>query len=178
MGLSTERKVFVGVLGLALTALFVDQALLGPSDAAASEGASDEVETTPATGIGLLDGVLGSVLPQSQPGVISSRGASTSDLAVRLQQIAYERDLTSSSIGGLFGATPAAQASPGAMGVPLGLRLTAAIVSEHGSVAVISGRRVRIGETIAGHTLVKVEERSVTLESGGRQVRLELSSGR
>ena len=39
MGLSTERKVFVGVLAVAGVALVIDRGLLGPSEAAATSEA-------------------------------------------------------------------------------------------------------------------------------------------
>lgn len=71
---------------------------------------------------------------------------------------------------------PQREAAPGgeAGAAPVELVLTATMLSPQGRVAILSGQAVGEGETVMGARVVRIDEGSVELESGGRKVRLNV----
>jgi hypothetical protein len=55
------------------------------------------------------------------------------------------------------------------------LKLKGVIVGGRNSVAIINGKLLRLGESIDGYQVVRIEEKEVFLRSGNRTFKLELA---
>jgi hypothetical protein len=179
VALSKQRKVFIGLLSLAVGALFLDRGVLGPAGASAGVIAPDAAakEAGPA-------------------GAVSSSPVSalTSAIAQRVRSVVEEKvgasmpaiggdpfDL-SGVLGGLGGGdagpadngepanAPAGDADRIAPDRPAEPVLTAAMPSRSGGMAIFDGRPVRAGEAIgdSGWVLRTVGRGGVEIEKDGR----------
>jgi hypothetical protein len=174
MGLSTERKVFVGLFLVAGGALVIDQAVLGPKSAGAGiidsvatmaeeaisepiEQAKDEAKSTAAE---LLNERLNSVTDSfaSEQSMSSMFGMPSID------ELPVTINTQEQSIGSI---EPIVQTS--------GPMLSAVMPASNGGAAVIDGVLIRSGHTTAdGYRLITVRQRSVVLEKEGTEYALTL----
>lgn len=187
MGLSTERKVFVGILAVAGIALVLDRGVLGPSTAGAS---TEDLAVAP--------------VPQDsgQPLSKPSSGHQTA-AQILIDRLNNKHELTTPSEQPSLGAAfsleqliepvmqtvnnqapaatiPAEPRSRPALPVVTSRAvdlptLTAVMPSSSGGGAVLNGKLVRIGQTdSAGFTLKQVRERGVVLEHDGQLYTIEI----
>lgn len=170
MGLSRERKIFVGLLGVAGLALVVDMGVLRPSSASASDA-------PPAPG--LVEKVM------SLAGA-PDRGAGEHGGAVLLPAALAERlrrvETGDPAISDAFALPPEwtkalQEPAPKASAEPTGpLVLSAVMPSPSGGVAIINDRPVRVGELVGetGYRLIRITEGTALVQRGDRVVKLEL----
>ncbi len=172
MGLSTERKVFVGLFIVAAGAFLVDQAFWGPGNAGAGMLDLDLVSDTESA-------------PSVEDAVQSKiEKTAASLLNERLANIGPDSE-TSSSLNTMFG-QPIIQSVrhdstseqdkvspvPVALGLPT---LSAVMPASNGGAAVIDGTLIRAGKTSPdGFRLIAVHQRSVTLEKDGKTYSIEV----
>lgn len=181
MGLSTERKVFVGLLAVAGVALVIDQGFMGPSEASAGQApppspASDAAPASSAVPVaqGKASGKpAAAILIERLKTRQASGGAApktTLGAAFTLAKLIEPAVL----VGADAGAGAGADAEPGsalpvirprATDLP---QLTAAMPASNGGGAVLNGKLVRAGQVGPnGYRLVSVKARSVVVEKGG-----------
>lgn len=173
MGLSTERKVFLGLFLVAGGALLLDQAVLGPKSAGAA----------------LLDSVgdltTEAITEPAEQAKQAVRSTAAELLNERLNSMT-ESFSTETSVSSMFGMptidelpvviTPDQQ-SIGAVAIvdsdtP---RLSAVMPSSSGGAAVINGVLVRAGgKTSDGYSLITVEQRSVVIAKDGKEYTVSL----
>ena len=173
MGLSTERKVFLGLFLVAGGAFLLDQAVLGPKSAGAAllDSVSDlttEAITEPAE--------------QAKQAV---RSTAAELLNERLNSMT-ESFSTETSMSSMFGMpsidelpvviTPDQQSIGAVAKVDSDTpRLSAVMPSSSGGAAVINGVLVRAGgKTSDGYSLITVEQRSVVIEKDGKEYTVSL----
>lgn len=176
MGLSTERKVFIGILCVAGSALLIDQVVLKPSSAQAMPvaiaGVSDLLITPTSAP---AQAPVGSQLTMAQV-LLDRLGEQSTPAKGRSLGSAFTLDqLISSSVpgadqpepGGVRPPQPSLPViAPAATDLPV---LTSVMPSRSGGGAVLGGKLVQIGqETPAGFELIEVRERSVILRRDGR----------
>ncbi|MDF1808466.1 MAG: hypothetical protein P1U42_02090 [Phycisphaerales bacterium] len=182
MGLTTERKVFLGLVGVAGLALFIDQGFLGPKEASASS----ELPSTSSSAIAPIASE--PILPTGKPAAeilidrlrsfgvndkTQSFDASFSIASMIEQPIVINESNTietnmnpTSGIaqGSTYVATPTDLPS-----------LSSVMPSPNGGGAVLGGKLVRVGETGPnGYTLVLVHARAVLVEKDGVQFAIEI----
>jgi len=58
-----------------------------------------------------------------------------------------------------------------------GFVVNAIIISPERRVAIVNGRRVTVGGSLHGATVVSIEKNYLILETGGKRIRAELSQG-
>lgn len=184
MGLSTERKVFVAVLGVAGAALIIDRGILGPSDASAaatmpvveSEAALPDMPDMAAPSASTE--TMAQVLMQRLDGIQSQQGQHSLSAAFSLEKFMSEPAAAQG--------TSEQQASD----QPSGNRVLDLIIAETptlpnlsavmpsskgGGGALLNGKIVRVGgQTESGFTLVEVRKRSVVLGLDGRTYTVEM----
>jgi len=171
MALTTQRKVFLGVLCVAGASLFIDQGLLsGPSTASAADPFAhegDPINDTPGVA------ALGSIDPRL--------GAAIGTLRGRLG--GFESPRETPDITQMFFARVDEQPEPdqGASNErdarPVGLPVLSAVMPAPGGrgSAVLDGTLVAVGDrTRAGDTLVRVVARRAVLERDGREYTVSL----
>lgn len=177
MQLSKERKIFVGVLLLALGALFVDRVVIG-SDVTEPQRASAGQASAPArTGEPPAAASVANT-PQSPP-----QGPSIAD---RLREVTQARG---SARGDVRDALAPSKAWADELGlgqsdttvqqeIPFQDRhhLVAAVVIDGDRYVIIDDQTLGLGNTLDGYTLVDVNERTAVLESNGHRVELEIPS--
>lgn len=184
MGMSKERKVFVGLFAIAIGGFCLDRMVLAPSAAAAAETPAAASVTSGLAGI--TDGV-------------SEKVSGTVRAALR--------DVLSSQIDESFGQQagslrfgPAAEwvnavdlPTPGGDGINLTVTpadagsarpaqtgsatpgLTMVMPTSSGGIAMIDGVRLRVGQTHpAGFILVAVGDRTATIERDGERTVLSM----
>jgi hypothetical protein len=169
MGLSTERKVFIGLFTVAAAALIMDQAILGPSSAGAdviNTGLDLSVEPVPA-----IAEPVGSRLEATAASLLNERLA---DVAVGdagadslLNSLFMQPKAPVASIDAGLSSRQVQQSQAS---VPSNLPgLSAVMPTSNGGAAVLDGVLLREGETNAsGYRLITVERRSVTIEKNGK----------
>jgi hypothetical protein len=173
-----QRKVAFGVLGLALTALVVDRAVLGPEGASAATpavaSAPAAVAAAPAAGARRTV-IVGSASPRSSSALLDSRLKVATGAAKWSSEevVASMRTSPSWAVDG-----PSAQGAE-AESFRQKHELKA-IMSPKGAgdakrIALIGGRPYSAGEQIDGYTLVSVGTRSAVFESGATRVVLTLN---
>lgn len=162
---STKRNIYLGMIGLAALALLVDRMLLGgaattPADAlavppvpAASGVASAGAGRDPVPRIRFPEG-LTAYATGSLP-----RDPFAPPLAVPVR-VAASAETPQSAI------TPADFAARHA--------LSAVMSGSSGSVAVVDGVVVRVGDSVEGCDVIGIEPRRVRFSCGGRDVELSL----
>lgn len=176
MALNKERKVLLGLLGSAGLILVVDQVLLGPPQGARASGAQPPPATPPTTTV-----PASAAAEQSRTTAASTptEAVDASGWNARLVALADEPEAQASP-------DPFASQPPERTPEPEGLdaarfaaehRLTAVVtggaVGAVG-VAMVNGRPIRVGESVAGYRLVRVDARSAEFRWGDETVRLEL----
>lgn len=170
MGLSRERKIFAGLLAVAVGALVVDQGLLRPGSASAGQSP------------GPLEAIVSLTGEGPGAGAGSAGGLSASALAERLRLIAGEQGVA----GDAF-ALPAswmvteeapaeAQRAETAPGGEVGSFVVSAVMASGRGVAVINGQATRVGEEVGstGYRLVQVTSAGAVVASGDRRLTLAL----
>ncbi|MBL4591034.1 MAG: hypothetical protein JKY96_03650 [Phycisphaerales bacterium] len=175
MGLSTERKVFLGLFLVAGGAFLMDQAILGPSGAEAS---------VVDLGLDLSSESILAIGTQVQS-PSKSQATAASLLNERLANLTKNID-QDSSLNQLFSdpmlraiespteADAAAVQSTPVVAVQLP-KLSAVMPSQSGGAAVIDGVLIRAGgESAAGFRLITVQKRSVILEKSGNRYTIEV----
>lgn len=140
MVLTKQRKVSLGILGIALCGLAADRMLLGGAPATA---AAAEAEAPRAPVIGPSSAIL-----PSKPG-----------LAARLEALADRRELDPSSVGDLF----ASAAKPPQW------RLTGMVGYGERATVTIDAVRVRVGEQHGGATLLRTTPEGAVFEQDGSE---------
>lgn len=166
MALSSERKVFIGVLTLALGSLVVDRGILsGPSEAGAALMNQVSGMVDPASAVTLLD----------TKGIEEPEFAGISSLVQdRLKNAQGGGDVALGSLFFPVSETPVADqprvstATRTAAPMP-GL---SAIMPDGrgGGTAVIGGRAYKVGDEVpGGFVLVRLVDRSAVLERGGTE---------
>ena len=182
MGLSTERKVFVGVLAVAGIALIVDQGFLGPSEASATPPAPPlptdaepaqpaEASATPIASSATMAQVLMERLG-SMNGATPDQSLSS---AFSLQELMESAEpLANNEVPQDMQVKPALPIiRPTAPDLPT---LSAVMPSARGKGgALLNGKLVRAGEDGPnGFVLLEVRERSVILQREGRTYTVEM----
>jgi len=185
MGLTTERKVFLGVMAVSGAALIIDQGFLKPSETAASGPASATASPQNAAGA-----------PRLTPASADASSAA-GILIKRLSDLRGERasvnpgDLDSAfELAGFVRSeeTRSPASSEEASGItdtlvpipppaPVNLpSLSAVMPAEGGSGgALLGGRLMRVGDTgPSGFTLLEVRARGVVVGKAGRSFTIEL----
>ena len=183
MGLTTERKVFLGLVGVAGLALFIDQGVLGPKAASASSELPSD--TTSA----ILPIASEPVLPVGKPAAeilidrLRSFGESDSnqsfDSSFSIASLIQQPIATSESSNTIeTNLSPTTGISQGytTVATPSDLpSLSSVMPSTNGGGAVLAGKLVRVGETGPnGYTLVLVHARAVLVEKDGQQYAIEI----
>lgn len=186
MGLTNERKVFLGVLTLAATALIIDQGFLAPSGAVGMETlAAEQTQAQPLDAAGLAD-TQASVSParllidRLKPHSKANAGASLGT-AFSLGQIIAppddpEVDTAPPTLPQTAQAATLPVIEPPAADLP---NLTAVMPARDGGAAVLNGKLIRIGQSAAGgFVLMQVRERGVVLKRDDRLYSLEVPTPR
>jgi hypothetical protein len=177
MKLSRERKVYVAALVLGLCALGVDRVTRGGGTDA--ETASESAAIKPITHV--------SAAPASRPVVASGRSSEIPvDAIAHRLQAARRVDRVRGTPTDLFqvpakwAGTVAHAAPPAAPNDADRFRatyhLTGVLISPQGNRAIINGRSVRVGETLAGFRLVSVDVGRAVLDSGRTKVILSIEA--
>ena len=174
MGLTTERKVFVGILFVAGAALVIDQGFLGPSEASAmppTAPAASDLLITPSSSPAQTS--KGSTLSMAQV-LLDRLGASESSPDVnRSLGSAFSLDqLMQASIATTTGEQNEPSVEPAlptiSRDAPDLPALSSVMPSKNGGGAVLGGKLYRVGqETPEGFILREVRERGVILERDG-----------
>jgi hypothetical protein len=184
MGLSTERKVFVAVLGVAGAALVIDRGILGPADAsasatlpvAASEAALPDIPVT-ATIPAQSSETMAQILMQRLDGIQSQQGQHSLSAAFSLEKFMSgpsESQDASEETADQGGSTRVLDLiTPELPSLP---KLSALMPSSNGGGgAVLNGKLVRVGgKTDEGYVLIEVRKRSVVLLRDERQYTVEM----
>ena len=184
MGLSTERKVFMGVLFVAGAALVIDRGVLGPSSASASTDApagvpSDALLVDPAEHAAPTESpnggkTMAQVLMDRLGSIQGSQSEHTLSSAFSLEQLMPD---PTEMLEQIEDAEPDGfalnQLIPSEVVLPT---LGAVMPSERGGGgAIIDGKMIRVGQTSEdGFTLREVRERSVILVRDGRMHVVEM----
>lgn len=179
MGLTTERKVFLGLVGVAGLALFIDQGFLGPKEAVAdvfpiaaepiadlAPSIVDSPATQQAAAAILIDRLKGSV-SSDMDGSLGSAFSLTKLIEMETsEQVAALQDLGSASPDSFPMIAPKATDLPA---------LSAVMPSKNGGGAVLGGKLLRVGQTgPEGYRLVTVMARAVLVEKDGVQYAIEI----
>lgn len=184
MGLTTERKVFFGLMVIAGASLIVDQTILSPQSASAGSLDVQQVESLPAEPI-----LAGFTVPESKSitKILNDRLSSSADLGTQesanqmMQQMFSSlvkpvQQAESVSMGGL--ALPSIdpvseQSHSNPTNMPV---LSAVMPSRKGSSgAILDATLYRIGQTTtSGYRVLDVQQRTVLVEYKGREYWLTL----
>lgn len=182
MGLTTERKIFLGLVGIAGIALVIDQGFLGPSEAAAEsasltleaiEEMPTEIESQAAKPVAaILIDRLGSKVSSNSDGAFGS--------VFSLNKLI--KPAAANSTGSIDGQVTGSQndesqeafliIAPTATDLP---SLSSVMPSKNGGGAVLEGKLVRVGELGPnGYRLLFVKARAVLVERDGVQYAIEI----
>lgn len=170
MGLSTERKVFLGLFLVAGGALVVDQAFLGPKSAGAGliESATDltkEALAEPVEQAKQQAKTSAAELLNERLSVMTASFASDQPVGSMFGMPTREQlpvAITQDQQGTIADAIPATQSGD----LPV---LSAAMPAKNGGGAVIDGVLIRVGGTTEdGFRLITVRQRSVVLQKDGK----------
>jgi hypothetical protein len=181
MHLTKQQKIVSAVLGLAVAAFSVDRWVIGTPDA------SNEVAISP-TQRQTRAPRRPAVRPAAQAAVAHAAGmeasAGLSTLALRLEAVRQAHALDLQAIPDAFvpssawvgsQRTAVVEDRPDAAKDFLNRhKLTAVMKQVGGGVAIIEGKTVAVGQSIAGFRLVVVKDRSAVLRRGNQRVELRL----
>lgn len=173
--LSRERRVLLGLAGAGALALGVDRAFFKPSGASA-EGIAPEA-SQPANVPPHPHTALAEAVTSSKEDAEGSASEVRTPLAQRLRDAAANQGPLDHVVVDAF-AEPKAQA---AMDLPQRRkaeefvrthRLTTVISSADGGVAMVNGKPVRVGQSLDGFTLVRIERLAAVFVGDGVELRL------
>jgi len=175
--LSRERKVFIGVLSVALAGLLVDRIFLGSGLTGAAEAsAAEEYALDPFT-----------EQFDIEPLTIEPEPASlTATLADRLEDYAQSHADDAGTLPDVFQPSaawlPESPEADGAYRPPNAAdefrathQLTAVMLSRSTPGAVVNKQFLTVGMEIDGFTLVSLSERSAIFDDDGKRVELQLA---
>ncbi|MBL4699398.1 MAG: hypothetical protein JKX70_11260 [Phycisphaerales bacterium] len=181
MGLTTERKIFLGLATVAGIALFIDQGLLGPNQASAIPISplvepSPELDTSDArpltvkpTAAILIDRLQSNVSDAGVPGTSNSLGSLFSLTTISESPTANTDNLSDVNIEDQDSFPIIA---PAMVDLPT---LSAVMPSGNGGAAVLEGTLLRIGQVSpSGYQLVLVHARAVIVERDGIEYAIEI----
>ena len=178
MGLTTERKIFLGLATVAVAALIIDQGVLSPG-AASAQSSNPIPEQSVA-------------IPLIQSTPKAAKSSSPSDLLIKRIESVVKKQSSDVSMDSLFAMTQFAspeqsqndsdgsdqteQAFPVIVAAPTDLpTLSSVMPSTNGGGAVLSGKLLRIGDVSdSGYRLIQVYKRSVLIEKDHQQYVVEL----
>ncbi len=173
-----QRKAYVGVLVVAVGALVVDRALLGPGDELGTQSAPGAVEAPPTP----------VAVEEPSPPTLAAE-VLLDDVRVRLERVAFEGEAGRDAfdhdpfdLGALgAGETTGGPTMPGASEnardrFTSSFRLTLVATGHVGLASSGSSdtRIVRVGQEVGGFTLERIEGRSAIFVSGSSRVTLFL----
>ncbi|MFK7883792.1 MAG: hypothetical protein AB8F26_06365 [Phycisphaerales bacterium] len=179
--MSKERWIFVGLAGVASAGLMVDRLILAPSSASAALP-TDQAALL-AGPVSSATNTLGDAATRSLKGVLQS--VVRDELASKASSLEFgpaaewvktpELLLAESSAGGQnLNGTLTRQVSESNVQE----RLTLVMPTSTGGIAVIGGKRLRVGEVHpSGFRLLGVQDRSVTIERDGVKSVLTMYKG-
>lgn len=178
MGMPRDRKVIVGVLGLAVGGLLIDRFVLGPSDATASDtpmataSAGGPVASVVQTAKAKVDASLRETVSKMLESHLTEQAPA---LGFGPDQSWMQREIAKAPAGEPVPATTAMSGTlPGVESTPT---LSLVMPTGSGGIAVIDGVRLQVGQTHpSGFRLIGVEARSVTIERNGAVAVLTLPS--
>lgn len=171
MGLTRERKIFVGVLGAAILGLTADQVLLGSSNASAAV-LTTEVEAAPdASTLAVQQAVLPATEQVVSSEVSNRLRAAVGNLGVVVKEVADAFEMPPS-----WASETENKADDHGVrsGREIGLKLSSVMPSQQ--IAVIDGAMTRIGQPVGreGFRLIEIGSRSAWVERDGVRYRLVL----
>ncbi len=186
MGLTTERKIFLGLLGIAGVSVVIDRAVLGPSEAGAATLTAEQINVMPEEPIlaSLTDPIKQTVaqifndrLGKVGPG--NGSNMQMGDIQKMFSPVVEQAPEAHNTTAVLDEATSTIQSVPGTpvKGAGKGLpALSAAMPARSGeSGAILDGYLYRVGETTAsGYRLIRVEPRKVLVSNNGRETWISL----
>jgi hypothetical protein len=179
MALMTSRRVWLGLLVVAVGALLVDKLYLGSEAPAPAEAASARRGPTPAPPT--------AAAPSPQPAEPAPPpGPGDLPLADRLEALAGEQPIDTIDMRDAFALSdvwhseltveeaPEIGPTPGERFVS-GHRLTSVLLGGKRSLAVVDGRAVRLGQALEGFTLVEVTAETAVFASDEERVELRIN---
>ncbi|MHC5113197.1 MAG: hypothetical protein ACYTGP_02060 [Planctomycetota bacterium] len=176
MKLTNRQKSGAAVAVVCVTALAVDKLILAPPSGASASPAPAVNAAAPAL----------PAPPVEDPNDVTIDGPTPRALlAERFESLAAEHGFDSTTVPDAFQApahwqpdetvdVPEVPDSAEAADFRAKHRLTACMANGGGGIAVINGRGYRVGAMVDGYKLLKVEERSVVLDSGTTKVHLTI----
>ncbi|MCE9591975.1 MAG: hypothetical protein K8S99_15820 [Planctomycetes bacterium] len=186
MKLSRERKVFLGILGLGLTALAADRFVISPTGPRSAQASIASVVQDSATQAQPVPAA-----PEAATAPIAP--ANTVRVAHQLESFGQEQGLRADETANAFQPSAAWLAEDEASApkpqslAPVGPPPAQAFTAAHklngvmakggGGYAIINGRAVTVGQTVDGFRLVEVSRRSAVFQSStGEQAELTLQT--
>ncbi len=182
MGLTTERKIFLGLVAIAGIALVMDQGFLGPSEATA-ESASLTLEAiedmpTPIESqavkpvAAILIDRLGSKVSSNSDGAFGSVFSFNKLITLSSTESAGNIDGQDSDSQSDESQEAFLISAPTATDLPA---LSSVMPAKNGGGAVLEGKLVRVGEKGPnGYRLILVDARAVLVERDGVQYAIEI----
>lgn len=174
MGLSTERKVIIGLFLVAGGALVVDQAILGPKEAGASE-LDLGFNLTPESILNVDLPTKGEIFDKTAASLLNERLSKfeqTMQADPSLDQMFGVPILDDEEVSNALTTGNTTDALSEQSGLP---RLSAVMPSSTGGAAVINGVLVRVGDLNAdGYRLISVQQRSAVIEKSGKKYTIAL----
>lgn len=175
MMLNGRQKTGVAVLALGIVALAIDRAFVLPKSAPASEpGAFVDSYTATAS-----EGETGPAPAASRAQTVARRlDAAWSDKNLRLEAPRNLFALPESWDRNSASGNAARPRRTATASFAAAHTLEAIIMDEEGERALIDDRLVRLGESLDGHVLVRVNKESVLFERDGERIEFRLTKGR
>ena len=175
MKLTTSHKVYLAILGLALTAFLVDRLVLGGGSGRAAAPASVSGEEAAPSGEQPL------LLPSTDAGASSDKPS----LADRFQALAGTADLDPAEAKDAFAPSKIWLTGPKATRLVTMRpspgeefagkhRLTSVFMAREGSWATVDGKVIQVGQELEGFRLISVTCDSAIFRSGQDRVELKL----
>ncbi|MFG0298406.1 MAG: hypothetical protein ACF8K1_02250 [Phycisphaerales bacterium JB047] len=184
MGLSKERKIFIGILSIAGAALVIDQGFLAPSSASAmgdalaapvaAQGEAPVVnQATASSGLTaaklLMDRLAKREQSAQSPQATLGSGFTLEQL---IEPVLNGTDSTLETQDLIQNEPTLPRIQPSAPDLPT---LTAVMPAPSGGGAVLGGKLIRVGQVDSnGFTLLKVRERGVVLRRNGQIYSVEM----
>ncbi len=171
MGLTTERKVFLGLMVIAGASLVIDQAILAPSSAGAASLGVDQIDSMPNEPIvaSIIKPVTRSVT-QILNERLSKAGVSEGDQAQEIQKMFAPLTKPTPKPGTRSAHRPMSQqdvaVDPVPHKIPTNLPVLSAVMPSNSghSGAILNSTLYRIGDiTPDGYRLISVEQRKVLI---------------
>ena len=176
-----RQKILLGVLGLALTVFLADRVYLGMSPAGPAQAEASEVADT----MGVLPDRV-AALSRGEAATIGT-GRPESELVKRLDAVRAAHLVQLEEVTDVFRPSQAWAGPAPQTETPVNSdeiradefaqdhRLEAAVVSSKGSIAIVNGWCLKIGQELDGFKLVSVGRDSVVFVSGAARATLRLA---